>query len=117
MGCCLTGVNESENKAPINNAINANQYKVQVNGKELSQDEKDLISKLKIGICKVTSKKGNSSSMGILCKQPFPDKIRSFPALIVNVDVFKENMLKEGGGILLQGNNGFSKTLNLKLIR
>ena len=53
---CSTGVNESENKTPINNVINANQNKFEVNEKELSQKEKELISKLKIGICKVISK-------------------------------------------------------------
>ena len=125
---CSTGVIESDNQKPITNANtnNSNQNKVPaeikkpsapVKKKELSQYEKDLITKLKIGICKVVNKKNNLSCIGILCKIPFPDKIQLLPVLVTNNEVLPEHMFKEGGELLLEGNEGFSKTLNLNLER
>ena len=125
---CSTGVKESDNQKPIANATtsNTNQNKVPaenknssapVNQKELSQYEKDLIAKLKIGICKVVNKKDNSSSIGVLCKIPFPNKIQLLPVLVTSNKVLTEYLFKEGGEILLEGNDSFSKTLNLNLER
>ena len=125
---CSTGVRVSDDQHPITNAntSNSNQNNVPAEKKkpsapakkkELSQYEKDLITKLKIGICKVVNKKNNLSCIGILCKIPFPDKIQLLPVLVTNNEVLPEHMFKEGGELLLEGNEGFSKTLNLNLER
>ena len=127
---CSTGVTVSENQKPITNpnptANNSNQNKISaetkntsasLKKKELNQDELDLIAKLKIGICRVVNKKDNSSSIGILCKMPFPDKNHLLSVLLTSNKVLSENMFKEGGELLIEGYQGFSKTLNLNLER
>ena len=114
---CSTGENVLEDKKPINNAINSNENKDPVKTNELGQHENDLIEKIKIGICRVLNKKINSSSMGILCKLPLPDKIHSLPILITNSKVLNENTAKEVEEIWILGNEGFSKILNLNLKR
>ena len=129
MGCSI-GVTESDNQKPITNpnptTNNSNQNKISaetkntsasLKKKELNQDELDLIAKLKIGICRVVNKKDNSSSIGILCKIPFPDKNHLLSVLLTSNEVLPEHMFKEGGELLLEGNEGFSKTLNLNLER
>ena len=127
---CSTGVTVSENQKPITNpnptTNNSNQNKIpeetnnpsaSLKKKELNQDELDLIAKLKIGICRVVNKKDNSSSIGILCKIPFPDKNHLLSVLLTSNKVLSENMFKEGGELLIEGYQGFSKTLNLNLER
>ena len=83
---------------------------------ELNDFEKQLISKFKFGLCKVIYKEKGSSSTGILCRIPFPDKKALLPVLITS-HFSTEDYFQRGKEIVIQLNAKLSKTLNLNLER